>query len=551
MTKKIFHSMIFVSLAVLIASLALITGVLFDTFESQLKKELEQKADYLSYAVETEGSGYIDNFKNTDSRITLIASDGKVIADTSANPANMDNHSNRKEFKDAIESGVGTSVRYSDTLTEKTVYYAKRLKNGDVLRISTTQYTVASILLGLMQPTIYVILAALILAFLLSSKASKSITKPINEIDLDNPDGIYDELSPFLYKIKKQNKIINTQIEQARKMQEEFKLITENMSEGILIIDKTANLLSCNSAAMKLLDGQKSSGNVLELNRSADFRKAIESALGGKRCEILMPHDEKTYSLIVNPALENGGIAGAVIVILDVTEREKRDAMRREFTANVSHELKTPLTSISGFAELMKDSPLPPETVKDFSNSIYSEAQRLITLVSDIIKISELDEKNADYTWENVDLFKLSQNIIERLKLNAGKKNIALFLSGDTAEVYGVRRILDEIIYNLCDNAIKYNKENGNVDITIKKETDKIILTVSDSGIGIPKSQQDRIFERFYRVDKSRSKNEGGTGLGLSIVKHGVMFLGAQLSLESKPEQGTTVTITFDSTREN
>lgn len=548
MTKKIFRSTFFTSILVLISCFILIFGILYGFFEKQLETELENEASYISYAIEDTGEAFWDNFSSSNKRITLISPEGNVIADTTTNPQSMNNHADRDEFKKAQKLGSGTSVRYSDTLTEKTIYYAKQLPNGNILRISTTQYTIITIILGLMQPVILVLMLALILSLILSARVSKSVLKPINAIDLDNPEDCdtYDELSPLLHKIVNQRKTIDNQIAAAHHMQDEFKLITENMSEGFLVIDKEARLLSYNSAALKLLDAEKSEGSVLSLNRSEKFREAIKSALSGKRFESTMRHEENTYNIIMNPVCENGKIVGAVMVIIDITENVEREAIRREFTANVSHELKTPLTSISGFAELLMQGGTPDATVVDFSQTIYTEAQRLITLVNDIIKISELDEKSEHLVKERVDLFELSKEIIERLKISAGKKNISFNLIGEKAEITGVRQILDEMIFNLCDNAVKYNKEHGTVDITIEKSDSATTLSVRDSGIGIPASQQNRVFERFYRVDKSRSKAEGGTGLGLSIVKHGANYHNAKLSLESVPDKGTTVTIIFD-----
>lgn len=546
MTKRIFRLTFLVSLFTAIAGTALIVGVLFNEFEKQITKELADEADYVSYAIESEGGKYLDNFSPEDSRITLISPDGTVIADTFADEKNMDNHSDREEFKEAMEKGSASSVRYSDTLTEKTVYYAKKMNDGNVIRVSATQYTIVAVILEMLRPIILVVFMSLLISFFLSKRAAKSIIKPINAIDPEHPESsdTYEELSPFLHKIINQNKIIAGQIEMAKQKQEEFRLITENMSEGFLIVDKSANLLSCNSSALRLLDAEKNSGSVLALNRTASFRETVQRALGGTRAEDTMQHEEKTYRLIANPVTEDGKTAGAVIVILDVTESAKREAMRREFTANVSHELKTPLTSISGFAELMKEGGMPEETVKDFSASIYSEAQRLITLVSDIIKISELDEKTISFDWEDVDLYALSEEIIQRYKNN--KKNISFSLAGTHAYVSGVRRILEEIINNLCDNAVKYNKDNGEAEIVIEKEKGVIKLTVRDTGIGIPKSQQERIFERFYRIDKSRSKKEGGTGLGLSIVKHGAAYHDAEISVESEVGKGTAITVAFN-----
>ncbi len=548
MTNKIFRSVFFTSVLTLAAGLVLAFGVLFGAFEDRIEKELKSEAGYIAYSVENGDTDFFSKFSDSDKRVTLIAANGDVIADTQAAASDMDNHADREEVKDALKYGSGTKVRYSETLTEKTIYYAQRLSNGNVLRVSTTQYTIVTIILGLMQPMIIVLVIAMALSFFLSSKVSKKLIQPINSIDLNNPENsdTYEELSPLLHKIINQRRTIDGQIEKAKQVQEEFKLITENMSEGFLVIDKNAKLLSYNSAALKLLDASAAEDNVLTLNRTSGFIDAVSNALKGRRAENTMLHADRTYNLIANPVFDKESVIGAVIVIIDVTETAKREAMRREFTANVSHELKTPLTSISGFAELMKSGGIPEETVVDFSNSIYTEAQRLISLVSDIIKISELDEKDNRLDRESVNLYELAAEVINRLKPAAEKKNISFMLKGGDTETFGVRSIIDEMIYNLCDNAIKYNKNGGSVTVTVNNDGDKAKISVKDTGIGIPKTQQDRIFERFYRVDKSRSKAEGGTGLGLSIVKHGAMYHNADISVESEIEKGTAMTIAFN-----
>lgn len=548
MTDKIFRSTFFTSVIVLISCLVLIMGVLFGFFENQMKQEFANEASYLSYAVQNGDDSFFDNFSDNSKRITLIAPNGDVIADTVADKNTMDNHSDREEFKEAVKYGSGSSVRYSRTLTEKTVYYAQKLKDGRVLRIAATQYTVVTILLGLLQPILFILVVALALSFFLSSKVAKSVIRPINSIDLDDPEDCdtYDELSPLLHKIINQKRTIREQLDTAHQKQKEFELITENMSEGFLIVDKNANLLSCNSSALKLLDAEQNAGNVFALNHSVSFIETVKTALKGMHAETSMAHDNRTYNLTANPVTESGKTIGAVILIIDITESTEREAMRREFTANVSHELKTPLTSISGFAELMKDGGTPPATVMDFSDAIYTEAQRLITLVNDIIKISEFDEKDEHFVSEETDLYELSSEIIKRLKPAADKKGITMNLIGESTCIYGAWQILGEMIYNLCDNAIKYNKENGTVDVIINTTADKVKLSVRDTGIGIPPAQQGRVFERFYRIDKSRSKAEGGTGLGLSIVKHGAIYHNAEITLESAVDKGTTVTITFN-----
>ena len=548
MTKKIFRSSLLTALLVLAVSLFFIFGILYQYFEEQLINELKSKAEYISYAVELGGADVLEKISDGDERITLISSDGTVISDTDANADEMENHLERTEVKQAAENGSGTSVRYSDTLTEKIIYYAVKTPDGNILRVSVKHYTVVTILLGLVQPILVILLIAAVLCFVLSSKVSKSIVKPINSLDLDEPENnnAYEELSPLLKKISRQRKIIDEQLQTAKQMQEEFRLITENMSEGFLMIDSERNVLTYNSAALRLLGiSEPPSGNVLAINRAGPFRSAVERALSGGRSENEMTFGESSYSLIANPVFADKEVIGAVIVILDVTERVQREQLRREFTANVSHELKTPLTSISGFAEMMVNG-VPNDIAADFSRSIYDEAQRLIVLVGDIIKLSELDENSARFERERVNLRELSENVVKQLRFAAENKNVSSTVVGN-AQITGVRKILDEMIFNLCDNAIKYNKDGGSADVVISSDTEKhtVTLTVRDTGIGIPVYAQSRIFERFYRVDKGRSKSAGGTGLGLAIVKHGAVCHNAEIRLKSEENKGTEISVIF------
>ncbi len=554
MNKKIFRSSLLTVCLVLVATIVLIMGLLFHFFEKQIQTELANEAGFLAQALENEGAGYFDGFDNKNNRIagnnriTWIDKNGTVLFDSRADASELDNHADRDEIKTAMKEGKGMSTRYSKTLTEKTVNYAIRLSDGSILRVSTEQYTVVTILMGILQPILFIMFVALILTLVLSARVSKAIIEPINKLDLEIPENndTYEELTPLLRKIADQKETIGEQLADARKKQKEFNLITENMSEGFLVIDADANLLTYNSAALNLLEiTPPVDRSVLLFCRAKEFRSVISDVLSGIKAENMMVRDERSYSLIANPVFEKEAVIGAVVVILDITEREKRDALRQEFTANVSHELKTPLTSISGFAELMKAGNVPENDVIDFSESIYDEAQRLITLVNDIIKISELDGQSIPYEKETVDLYELSKEVIGRLEKEADKKNITFHLIGGRAEIIGVHKILEEMLYNLCDNAIKYNKENGMVDVIVNQTQNGVNVIVRDNGIGIPISHQDRVFERFYRVDKSHSKKVGGTGLGLAIVKHGALYHHAKLSLESTVDVGTVVTIAF------
>lgn len=548
MNKKIFRASLLTAFLVLAAAITLIMGVLFQVFEKQIQKELTSEADFLSQAVEKDGVGFFEGFESRGNRVTLIDVDGSVLFDSEADMEALDNHGDREEVKEAMENGEGMSIRYSKTLMEKTLNYAMRLSDNRILRVSTKQYTVITILLGISQPILVIMLLALILTLVISNKVSKAIVEPINRLDLESPENndTYEELTPLLGKILKQKRTIEKQLEDAHKKQKEFNLITENMSEGFLVIDQDANLLTYNSAALKLLDITRPAGkSVLALCRAKEFRRVISEVLNGKRAESVMIREGRSYSLIANPVSTDRETIGAVIIILDITESEKRETLRREFTANVSHELKTPLTSISGFAELMKEGDVSKENVVDFSKSIYEEAQRLINLVNDIIKISELDGQSLSFEEEKVDLYQLSAEVIGRLENEASKRKIAFHLTGSKAEISGVPKILDEMLYNLCDNAVKYNKENGTVDVLVNQTKESVDVIVRDTGIGIPFAHRGRVFERFYRVDKSHSKKVGGTGLGLAIVKHGAIYHHAKIELESAEDKGTTVRISF------
>lgn len=548
MNKKIFRSSVAVALVVLILSIVLIMSILFQYFENQLQSELESEANYIAYAVENQGLEYIENFTDSDKRITLISPDGDVLADTTANETEFDDHYDRQEVIEALKNGKGTSIRYSKTLAEKTIYYAMKMQDGNILRVSTTQYTVVTILMSLIQPILIVFVIAIAVSFALAQKVSKSIIKPINELDLDNPSNNepYDELAPLLRKISKQKHTIEKQIKESEHKQEEFRLITENMKEGFIVVDNKRNLLTYNRSALKLLGISRDKPDDILSADNDKLTFVIDKAFDGVREKSNLTLNDNHYSLIANPVLENDKVIGAVVLIIDVTESVKREQLRREFTSNVSHELKTPLTSISGFAEIMKNGGTPNAVVTDFSTSIYDEAQRLISLVNDIIKISELDEKDVQAESEDVDLYQLSADIINRLKPVADKRNISLNLIGESTIVSGTEKILDEMIYNLCDNAIKYNVDSGTVDIILSESNHHIKLTVRDNGIGIPQSEQNRVFERFYRVDKSHSKEIGGTGLGLSIVKHAAIYHNAEIKLKSELGKGTSITVIFN-----
>jgi len=547
-TKRIFKTAFTVGLSMLLVSIIMFIVVLYKYFGNKVFDELESQAVYISQGVSQIGADYFNGL-STPNRITWIAADGTVLYDSLADASSMENHSDREEFKEALLNGKGEATRYSSTVMNKTLYFAKLMADGTVIRVSSTQDSVVTLLFELLYPTLWIIIFAIILSVVLASKLSKRIIKPINEIDLEHPESCeaYDEISPLLAKINRQNRTIQNQIEQLKQKQQDFNIITENMSEGFLLIDKNTDIISYNSSALKLLGANQAGDrqSVLTLNRSESFRRTVDLALAGEHNEHLMQIEEQCYQLIANPVFHENTVAGAVIMILDVTEKEQRESLRREFTANVSHELKTPLTSISGFAEIMMRGLVKVEDVTGFAEDIYNEAQRLISLVGDIIELSQLDEGSPDLEKESVDLYSLAEDVVEHLKNPADKRGISIELKGEHARVSGVSRILEEMIYNLCDNAIKYNKENGNVTVTVEPCEKGTSLSVSDTGIGIPYAHQNRVFERFYRVDKSHSKEIGGTGLGLSIVKHGAAYHNATIEMESEVGKGTTVRLIF------
>lgn len=554
MNKKIFLSSCLVAFTVLIISLAMSTGVLFNQFEKQVEQELKEESELIASVVEDAGVENIADYDFGSRRVTVIGKDGGVIFDSQADASKMENHADREEFKEAVLYGTGMSSRYSDTLTQKNIYYALKLSDGSVLRLSSPHSTIFAIISDLIGPICLIVLLALILSAILAIKLSESILKPINALDLDNPENnkTYDELAPLLTKINRQKLVIENQLHEAKQKQKEFKLITDNMREGLLVIDSNSDILTYNAAAEKLLDiTDETSLAALKIYRSTQVIDAVDEALKGNNSECQITQHSRQYSLIANPVFRDGEIIGAVIVLLDITEKAQREQLRREFTANVSHELKTPLTSIYGFAELMKDGDMKKEDMEDFAKSIYDETKHLITLVGDIIKLSALDEKSRFYEKEKVDLYALACETAERLKVDAAKKHVTVNVEGEKAEYVGVRQILTDIIYNLCENAIKYNRENGSVNISVKENENNIVLKVKDTGIGIPQEHQERVFERFYRVDKSHSKEIGGTGLGLSIVKHGVMYHGGEISMESEPGKGTEITVTFKKNNDN
>ena len=555
MTKKIFKSTVLVSAMILILGSALVMGILYRYFGKQLDGELEKEASYLAYGVEQSGVNYLEHLKQKDARITYIDASGNVLYDSQADISSMENHSDRNEFEEAVQKGQGYAERMSSTLSEKTVYYARKLTDGTVLRVAAVHSSILTLMLQLLPSVIGVAIVMLIFAGIAAARISAKIVKPINTLDLDHPEDnqIYEEVGPLLSRIHKQNYQIQMQLETARRNQEEFQIITENMQEGLLVIDAYTMILSGNSSVWRMfqLREPKIGDSVYSLDRNEDFRKVIEDVLKGQHGSAMLQLDGEYVQLIANPVSRDDRVVGAVLLLVNETEKVERENLRREFSANVSHELKTPLTSISGFAEIIQDGIVQGEDVQKFAGRIYREAQRLIQLVEDTIKISQLDEGENPYEWEKVDAYAVVKNVCGNLRDIAAKKNVHLFIDGEKLNFCTVRPILEEVIYNLCDNGIKYNREDGTVSIHLQELKDSVEIRVKDNGIGIPREDCSRVFERFYRVDKSHSKAIGGTGLGLSIVKHGVTFLGGTLKMFSEEGKGTEITMTFPKERKS
>ena len=549
MTKRIFRAIFGLAMVILLAVLGLVLGMMYDFFSVEQRDELRSQAIYAGAGIQTNGLDYLVQIENPYDRITWIDQDGVVLFDSKADPAKMDNHKERKEVVEAFKYGEGFSQRYSTTLSEKTVNYALRLDNDTVVRISTVTTSPLTLFFTMTQPLAIILVAAILISVFLALQTAKNITKPINDIDLEHPESavVYDELTPLLHRIAVQNKQLHRQMQELKRQKQEFDTITSNMQEGILVLDAQGDVLSHNSGALQLMgiEAPKDQSSVFKLNRGEGFRHCVDSALAGTHREENIQISGKVCQLFANPVFQEDTLAGAILVLFDVTEREEREKLRREFTANVSHELKTPLTSISGFAEIMKNGMVHGEDVPRFAGKIYDEAQRLIRMVQDIIKLSKLDEKQSAMEKEAVDLEVLVQDIVKRLEPIAQKKGVTITVNAEPAIFTGVYQVLQEMIYNLCDNAIRYNYENGAVNVSLENKEKDIVITVSDTGMGIASANQDRVFERFYRVNESRSKETDGTGLGLSIVKHGAMLHNAKINLTSELKKGTKITLSL------
>lgn len=538
MTGKIIRSLFSLAMLVLVIGAALFSGILYGYYEKQSFASLAQEAEQLQQTME-----YVspEQMRSTD-RITLISPDGTVLYDSVARADAMENHLSREEVAQALREGTGKSSHYSSTVLKKNLYYALRLEDGNVLRLSREQSSLGAMLLNMAWPIAATVAGLLLLAAGLSVRLARQITQPINAISPDDPQDVYPELQPLTQRLRQQRETIRNQMDELSRRMREFSAMTENMSEGFLLIDLRGHVLTENHSASMLL--LTDADNIAKCSQR-ELCQAAQQALTGQRCERLLQQGERTLSVIASPVLESGQVTGAVVLTLDVTEREQREKLRREFSANVSHELKTPLTSISGFAELMSQGLVPPDKVREFSLDIQKECTRLTNLVEDIIDLSRLEEGGGDMTWEDIDLYTLCDDVLQSLEPVAKRQTVTLRLAGESLQVRGVYQVLREMIYNLCDNAIKYNRSGGSVTVTVARSAGRASVAVADTGIGIPYEDQSRVFERFYRVDKSHSRAIGGTGLGLSIVKHAAALHGAEIKLQSQPEDGTVITVLF------
>ena len=546
MTKKIFHSILLVAGAVLLASLLFIMGCLYEYFGSVEEKQLRDELELASVAVERGGKDYLSSISSERYRLTWISPDGTVLYDTVTGAESLESHSDREEVREALVSGEGESTRYSSTILQKTMYCARRLTDGSVLRISVSRATAGVLLIGMVQPILIVVIVALILSAVLARRLSRRIVRPLNELDLEHPleNDAYEELSPLLGRISHQHRQIDEQMRELEQQRTEFSQITGSMREGLVLLDEKERVLSINPAACRLFDADERciGQDFLTLDRSHDIRLAIADAMAQGHGEARAERGGRVWQFDVSRILSGTAAVGAVLLAFDITERETAEQNRREFTANVSHELKTPLQGIIGSAELLENGMVQPDDVPRFVGHIRKEAQRLVTLIGDIIRLSQLDEGD-EMPRETVDLLTLSQEAADDLASAAEQKNVTVSVTGESTCVSGVRRLLYEVIYNLCDNGVKYNVEGGSVSVRVGTEDGKAVVSVADTGIGIAPEHQGRIFERFYRVDKSHSKASGGTGLGLSIVKHAVQYHHGTVELQSEEGKGTTIRI--------
>ena len=549
MTSRIFKSILSAAIVVLMASLIIITGVLYQYFGNVQEEQLKDELSLAASAVTQLGENYLEGLDSDRYRLTWVASDGTVLFDSHADAASMENHADREEIKEALISGTGSSTRQSSTLTEQTIYEATRLDDGSILRISVSRATALLLVFGMLQPLAVVLVIAIVLSAWLAHRMAKRVVEPLNTLNLDKPmeNDVYEELSPLLHRIHAQHMEIEKQMQTLKHKQDEFDQITGNMKEALVLLDNAGRILSINPAARVLFNtGIACIGeDFLTVERKQNMRLALEEANIQGHSDFRDKKNGKEYQFDLSRIDSDEKNHGMVILAFDITEQVNAEKHRQEFTANVSHELKTPLQSIIGSAELMENGIVKEDDIPRFVGRIRKEAARLVTLIDDIIRLSQLDE-GADMPREDVSLRVLSEEVCETLSDAAKIKNVSLEVTGDDGVIIGVRRLLYEVVYNLCDNAIKYNNPGGSVKVTIAQKPGEVLFRVQDTGIGIPLEHQDKVFERFYRVDKSHSKQSGGTGLGLSIVKHAVQYHHGKITVESELNKGTSISVLFD-----
>ena len=549
MTGRIFRSVCAAAVGVFLVSLALVMGLMYGYYSRAQAQELRAQTALVARGASLGGEKYFDFLGSLPFRVTWIDSSGGVIYDSSADPEQMENHLEREEVAQALQSGFGECSRYSSTLTERLFYCAQRLPDGTVIRLASTQYTVLTLLLGMAQPLILIVIAAIAASFALAYRLSRAITRPLNEIDLDEPrrSRVYPELAPLVERITGQQYMLRAQSEALARRRAELEAASAGMSEGLVLVGESGEVLSINPAAARILNAPRGAvgADISALDRGGEIRALLEKARTGEEGETQLSSGGRDWRVCVSPVTADGKYSGAALLLFDVTEKEKAARSRREFTANVSHELKTPLHTISGCAELLRGGMVKPDDLPAFYDKIYAESRRMTALVEDIIRLSRLDDGAVDAQAERLDLHEISREALESLAAAAQDAGVTLELHGESAHVTGVRQLVSGIVYNLCENAVKYNRPGGRVDVTVEGRPGGAALTVADTGIGIPEDERERVFERFYRVDKSRSKAVGGTGLGLSIVKHSAELLGAEISLSSTPSEGTEITVLF------
>ena len=551
MTKRIFRNILLTSVMALLLTSALLVGTLYNVYESRISAELRTEAEYIVRALDTmdDDLSFLRGL-TLNHRITLISPDGVVLYDSAADEARMDSHAERPEVSDALVTGTGESKRYSDTLSDITTYYARRTANGNVLRIASTRSTLVGLFLDVAPQIVVMMLMVAALSLLIARFSARQIVQPINELNLDEPleNDIYDELAPLLTRMDRQHMQIRQQMHDLARAHADLNAIMQNMREGLVLIDKSDRIISINGSAMKVF-GVKGiiapEADLLTICRESSIIEIVKEAQQGRSDDTVFVRGDHTYRIFASPVLREEKVRAVVLLALDVSARYAAEASRREFTANVSHELKTPLTSISGYAEIIASGIAKNEDIPVFAGKIHAEAKRLVALVNDILDLSRLDEKQGLGNKENVPLLPMLKGLEESFRPIAQEKDIEVRVEGSNATVEGYPTLLRELFHNLIDNALKYTPAGGNVTVTLSQEGGHPICTVADTGIGIPKEHQPHVFERFYRVDKSHSRQTGGTGLGLAIVKHVAEVHHADVKLESEPGKGTKMIVTF------